>query len=215
MSKHATARAMLKTAGMMTMAVIFTSGCSVELQRRHTSDIGRIRALKEEVDRLEKEKEEELRRMESAKKDLETRLKKEIAAKEIKVEQLERGLVVTLLDKILFDSGKAVIRVEAYDALDKVASVLAGELKEQRISIEGHTDNEPIKYSGWKSNWELSSARAMSVLHYFEAEKGIAPGRLCVVAYGEHHPVTENATKEGRKQNRRVEVVILPKAAVR
>jgi chemotaxis protein MotB len=79
------------------------------------------------------------------------------------------------------------------------------------VGIEGHTDNVPIKVSGWKSNWELSSARAMSVLHYLVDRKGIAGNRVAAIGYGEFRSVASNDSKEGRRQNRRVEIVILPK----
>ena len=78
------------------------------------------------------------------------------------------------------------------------------------VGIEGHTDNRPIKKSGWKSNWELSTARALSVLHYL-SEKSVAEPRLAAIGYGEYKPVASNDTKEGRQKNRRVEIVILPK----
>ena len=76
--------------------------------------------------------------------------------------------------------------------------------------IEGHTDNQPIKRSGWKSNWELSTARALSVLHYL-SEKSVAEPRLAATGYGEYKPVATNDAREGRQKNRRVEIVILPK----
>jgi len=76
--------------------------------------------------------------------------------------------------------------------------------------IEGHTDKVPIKRSGWKSNWELSTARALSVLHYLEKDEGISPERLSAIGYGEYRPVASNDSRDGRKQNRRVEIVILP-----
>jgi chemotaxis protein MotB len=79
------------------------------------------------------------------------------------------------------------------------------------VGIEGHTDNEQIKFSGWKSNWELSAARALSVLHYLVDEKKISGKRVSAIGYGEYRPVTSNDTREGRQQNRRVEVVILPR----
>ncbi|MFH1782408.1 MAG: OmpA family protein, partial [Candidatus Omnitrophota bacterium] len=79
------------------------------------------------------------------------------------------------------------------------------------IGIEGHTDNEPIKYSGWKSNWELSTARATSVLHYIVDERGIAPERVSATGHGEFKPVSSNDTEDGKRQNRRVEIVVLPK----
>ena len=77
--------------------------------------------------------------------------------------------------------------------------------------MEGHTDNEPIKYSGWKSNWELSTARATSVLHYLVDDKGVNPKLVKAVGYGEFRPVAANDTPEGRQLNRRVEIVIQPK----
>ena len=76
--------------------------------------------------------------------------------------------------------------------------------------IEGHTDNQPIKYSGWKSNWELSAHRALSVLHHLK-DTGIAPERLSAIGYGEYRPVASNQSTQGQQLNRRVEIVILPR----
>jgi chemotaxis protein MotB len=95
--------------------------------------------------------------------------------------------------------------------LSKVASVLKTTVSDLNVGIEGHTDNVPIKHSGWKSNWELSSARALSVVHYLEDQEGIDPKRLSATGYGEFHPVASNETVSGRQENRRVEIVILPK----
>ena len=80
------------------------------------------------------------------------------------------------------------------------------------MGIEGHTDNQPIKRSGWKSNWELSTARALSVLHYL-GDKSVAEPRLAAIGYGEYKPALLPMTipKQGRQKNRRVEIVILPK----
>ncbi|TBR17796.1 hypothetical protein EPO66_02065, partial [bacterium] len=80
-----------------------------------------------------------------------------------------------------------------------------------KVGIEGYTDNEPIKHSKWRSNWELSTSRALSVLHYLIEDKGILPERLSAIGYGEYHPVASNDTKESRKLNRRVEIVIMPR----
>jgi chemotaxis protein MotB len=88
--------------------------------------------------------------------------------------------------------------------------VLRDNVPQLGVGIEGHTDNQPIKFSNWKSNWELSTARALSVLHYLVDNRGIAPERLSVMGYSEYRPVASNDTWEGRKMNRRVEVVILP-----
>ena len=95
--------------------------------------------------------------------------------------------------------------------MSKVARVINENVPDMDIGIEGHTDNIPIRFSGWKSNWELSSARAMSVLHYLVDESSVAPTRVTAIGAGEYRPMASNDTKEGRQFNRRVEVIILPK----
>jgi chemotaxis protein MotB len=142
---------------------------------------------------------------------LEKRLKKEIDDQEVKLEMAERGLVITFVAEVLFDSGKAKIRPEAHSALDKVAKVIRDKVSDREIGVEGHTDNEPIKHSGWKSNWELSTARATSVLHYLVDEGRLNPKKLSAIGYGEYRPVVSNDAAEGRQKNRRVEIVIMPK----
>ena len=177
------------------------SSCTFIFQKGRRVDIEKITKLKDELSDLER-----------AKAELENRLKKEINDKEVKVEMLERGLVITFVAEVLFDSGKDKLRDDSLAKLDKVSSVLETTVRDLDVGIEGHTDNEPIKYSGWKSNWELSGARAMSVLEYL-IKKGIEPQRLSFIGYGEYKPVASNATAEGRQKNRRVEIVILPPLA--
>ena len=141
---------------------------------------------------------------------LEQDLRNELSKYQAKLESTERGLVVTFLAEILFDSGKADIKPEAYQGLQKVAEILNTKVKDRKVAVEGHTDNVPITYSDWNSNWELSAARALSVVHYFIAEGHVDPQRLSAAAYGEFNPRQDNTTAEGRRQNRRVEIVILP-----
>ena len=174
------------------------TGCTIILQKGRRSDIEKIGELSTEIDRLSQ-----------AKAALEDRLKAEIAAKEVSLSMEERGLVLTFVSEVLFDSGKAVIKTGAYQALDKVAQVLLSSAAGMNVGIEGHTDNQPIKFSKWGSNWELSGARALAVLNYL-LEKGVEPTRLSFIGYGEFRPVDSNDTKEGRQKNRRVEVIILP-----
>jgi len=169
------------------------------VQKGRRSDIERIRLL-----------EERLRELENTKSILEKQLAKEIKKKKLKISMGRKGLVVTLLAEILFDPGKAQLKKESLYILDKVAKVLKDKIPfSYRISIEGHTDNQPIKYSKWKSNWELSCHRALSVLHYLE-KKGITPSQLSATGFGPYHPVASNETEEGRALNRRVEIVIIP-----
>jgi len=114
-----------------------------------------------------------------------------------------------LSDNILFDSGRAEIRKEAYPVLNEVAGAIRSKVPDKNIGIGGHTDNVPVTKSQWGTNWELSTARATNVLHYLE-KKGLAPKKLSATGYGQHHPVSSNSTEAGRAKNRRVEIVILP-----
>lgn len=182
--------------------IIGLSGCTLIFQSGRKTDVEKIESLSGQLSELER-----------AQKLLEERLKREIADKEVRLEMAERGLVITFLADILFDSGKATIRSSAYSALDKVAQVLIENVEDMNVGIEGHTDNAPIKVSGWKSNWELSAQRALSVLHYIVDERGVSGDRVSAIGYGEFHPIASNDIKEGRQSNRRVEIVILPKVS--
>jgi chemotaxis protein MotB len=122
----------------------------------------------------------------------------------------ERGLVITFVSEIFFDSGKDKVKEDGKATLDKVAEVLNRDVPNSGVAVEGHTDNDPIKYSGWKSNWELSSARALAVLHYLVDECKVKPQRLSANGYGEFHPVASNDSTQNKQKNRRVEIVILP-----
>jgi len=176
------------------------AGCTFIFQKGRRSDELKIEELTSQLDELSR-----------AKRLLEERLGQEISDKQIKLQMMEKGLVITVVGDLLFDSGKAKIKPEAYPLLDKVSAVLEENMANFNIGIEGYTDNVPIKLSGWKSNWELSTARSLSVLHYLVNEKGISPERLSAIGFGEFRPVASNDTKAGRKLNRRVEIVIQPK----
>ena len=195
------------TCMVLSVFVVSLSGCTIVFQKGQRKDNQKVVYLQNEYSKLQNE----LTELERAKMELEDRLRNEIDDREVKVEMLDRGLVITFVAEVLFDSGKAKLRTEALNKLERVASVLKTTVADLNIGIEGHTDNVPIKYSGWKSNWELSSARAMSVLHYMVDDLGIAPVRLSATGYGEYQPVADNASPEGRQKNRRVEIVILPK----
>lgn len=178
---------------------VFINGCAVIFQTGRRSDTERIKTLEKEL--------EELRHTKGL---LEQTLDKEIKDKQVRLSMEEKGLVITFVSEVLFDSGKANLKPESFGSLDKVAKILVENVPENNIGIEGHTDNEPIKHSKWKSNWELSAHRALSVLEYLEG-KGVNPQRLSASGYGEYKPVASNDTTQGRQLNRRVEIVILPK----
>ena len=165
----------------------------------------------EEIQRLTEEKTQENQDLLDAQKRLAESLKQELKGAQAKLAMTERGLVVTFLDEIFFDSGKSQVKLEGMEALEKVATVLKENVPDSTVAVEGYTDDQPIKYSSWRSNWELSSARALAVVHYFIDKQRLEPVRLRAVGFGEHHPVASNDTPEGRRQNRRVEVVIVPR----
>jgi chemotaxis protein MotB len=117
-----------------------------------------------------------------------------------------RGLVVQLLtDKIFFDSGRAELKPGAIPLLDGLGKVIEGE-RTHPIVVEGHTDSQPIT-GHYPSNWELSGARAASVVRVFVGD-GVQQSRLSLAGYAAQHPVASNATAAGRARNRRVEIVL-------
>lgn len=123
----------------------------------------------------------------------------------------ERGLVITIQpDQILYDSGTAVLKSGFKAILDKLVPFLKD--LPNRIEVHGHTDNIPISTAQFPSNWELSAARAGSVIRYLVSQ-GLAAERLAAGGYADTRPVADNATREGRSRNRRVEIVILRQAA--
>jgi chemotaxis protein MotB len=145
--------------------------------------------------------------------DISSGLKSEIAAGEIKLTQLQGKLTVNLVDRILFDSGKAEVKEDGRRVLDKVGGVL-NSVKDKNIRIEGHTDDKPITgelLAKYPTNWELSTARATAVARYLQDKAKVDPTRLVAAGFGEFHPVAPNDTAESRALNRRIEIVLVPK----
>jgi len=125
---------------------------------------------------------------------------------QVRVTQSNRGISVEINASVLFDSAQAQLRAQSGRALREVARVLAS--VEQGIQVEGYADDAPIRTAQFPSNWELSAARASSVVRLF-IDNGVAPERLSIIGYGPNHAVADNATPEGRARNRRVTVMIL------
>jgi chemotaxis protein MotB len=126
---------------------------------------------------------------------------------QVRLKQLPHGLAVEINASVLFAPAQATLQQpESIAALEAVATLLA--TTRQQIRVEGHTDHLPIASAVYPSNWELSSARASSVVRLFMAA-GVEPARLAAVGYAEHKPVESNDTPEGRARNRRVTLLIL------
>lgn len=125
----------------------------------------------------------------------------------IQVKRKDYWLEITINTSLLFPSGSATLEPRARPILQDVAKILAK--RDARIHVEGHTDNLPIRNSIYPSNWELSSGRAASVVNLF-AQNGVAPERMVAIGYAEFQPLASNETEDGRAQNRRVQVIVLP-----
>ncbi len=196
--------------GVLGLAMVVGNGCAINFAKRSPWDIQQLAELSDQLEQfktLAQLKAEEADQLRQAKELLEQRL----GSSDVSVGYDERGLVTRMLDRVLFDSGKATLRRGAHPVLDKVAKVLE-QFPNQPVGVEGHTDNQPIKHSGWADNKALSLARARAVVAYL-TKVGVSAGQLTAVGYGEEKSIASNETAAGRAQNRRVEIVILPQAS--
>jgi len=130
----------------------------------------------------------------------------QIVAGEIEVETRGRQIIIRIREKGSFKSGSAVMNDDYYDVLEEIRAVLAE--KPGKIQVEGHTDNIPIRSARFRSNWELSSARAVSVAHELMRGGEINPRRFAVSGFADTQPLVANNSRENRVRNRRVEIVI-------
>jgi chemotaxis protein MotB len=182
-------------------AITSSNDHSMSMQGQNVSAYGGVEASKEDKANLRK---------------ISARIKKGLSPliddKMVKVKGNDLWIEIEIKSQILFGSGRAALQPKARPVLIDVARVL-GDFNNQ-IQVEGFTDNVPIDTEDFKSNWELSAARAANVVHLF-SRAGVKPTRLSAVGYGEFKPVASNRTAEGRQQNRRVKIVVLSDAIAR
>ena len=122
-------------------------------------------------------------------------------------------ITINMVDRVLFDSGRADIKPAGLKVLKQVSDVL-NKITDKQIRIEGHTDNVPISaklQDRFKTNWELSTTRATTVVRYLIDHGGVQPQSLSAVGYADTHPIASNDSEEGRSSNRRIEIVLYPK----
>ena len=134
-------------------------------------------------------------------------LGKEIQRREVNMRMTPEGFVISLHELGFFDSGQAQLRPGAAEKIKRIAAVLMQYGLDMRV--EGHSDNVPIHNSQFNSNWDLSTARAMAVAMMLLNESGVDPKRMSIAGYAEYHPAAGNDTPEGRRANRRVDIVIV------
>jgi chemotaxis protein MotB len=168
--------------------------------------------LRQEIANLQKVKEEEVKKVSSTLEEMTEKMKEQIAKGDLTIRELRGKLTVDMKAAVLFDSGKAEVKPEGLEVLNKMVDTFKG-LQDKYIRIEGHTDNNPITGNlakTYPTNWELSAARAINVSRYLE-QQGVDPKILSAVAYGEYRPKpdADNSTKEGQASNRRIEIILV------
>ena len=168
--------------------------------------------LKDEISDIQRVKEEKVKEVSGTYEQLLTNMKSEIAKGQVTISELKGKLTVNMEAAILFDSGSAEVKAEGLDILNKMVETLKN-VGDKAIRIEGHTD--VVQITGglartFPTNWELSAARAINVTKFLQ-QQGIDPRNLSAAAFAEHKPVADNATKEGRAKNRRIEITLVAK----
>ena len=174
---------------------------------------GSCSSAKQEAARLKAREAELLASLKTKEAELRASLEKELASRDVEISQLRDQLSVRVLDRVLFRSGSARILPSGEKVLDKLLPTLAKE--DDVIRVVGHTDAVRIGESlqeKYASNWELSTARASSVVRHFQGRGKIDPKRLEAVGLGEYRPIASNDTAENRGRNRRVEIVLTARA---
>ena len=161
----------------------------------------------EEKDKIEEVKEEQLKESENLSELIEEALKEQNMEGMVDVDFTSQYVSLTLNGALLFDSGSADIKTDSLPILDKIGVILR-KYGKSIIEIEGHTDNVPINTAQFKSNNELSSARALTVFEYLVEHADLDPAMVKHSGRGEYVPIADNSTPEGRAQNRRVEIKI-------
>src|SRR3989441_5388906 len=175
-----------------------------------------LKAEAAEKARLEQEraaKEAEIQRLTRTHEELTKSLEAEIAKGDIKIKQVRDRLTINMVDRVLFDSGQSKVKPSGLKVLKQVSDILKN-VTDKQIRIEGHTDNVPIGAKlkeRFQTNWELSTARATSVVRYLIEDGGVDRANLLAVGYADTKPLASNDTEEGRTANRRIEIALYPK----
>jgi len=137
-----------------------------------------------------------------------SKFKSLIEGGKLKVRIRNGKLMLELPSAIMFDSGKAALSADGKSTLSEVAAVLS-KIRKREFQVAGHTDNDPITSGKFSSNWELSTARAVSVVKFLQ-ERGMNPKALSAAGYSEYMPTAKNDSKEGKARNRRIEIILMP-----
>jgi len=177
----------------------------------------RLAADRDALARQIEEKESEIAKLKATYDSLEEKMKAEIKKGEIRLSQAGGRIRVDLIDKILFDSGSADLSKRGEEVLGRIGSVLA-KVEDKQIQISGHTDDNPISdrlKEKFATNWELSVARAVTVVRFLSEHAKVPSKRMVAAGYGPFHPISSNTNPDGRARNRRIEILLTPSLEAR
>ncbi|MEA3362395.1 MAG: OmpA family protein [Thermodesulfobacteriota bacterium] len=183
-----------------------------EMQQTNDSLLATVEDLNRALEKEKIAREARLAKVKNTYNQLVGALEEEIKRGELTISNLEGQLSVNLLNKILFDSGKTIIKKEGQKVLQTLGDVL-NKFPDKALQIAGHTDNVQISErlrERYPSNWELSTARATSVVHFLQDKVGLSGERMIAAGYSEYQPVSSNEEAEGRAQNRRIQILLVP-----
>jgi flagellar motor protein MotB len=184
------------------------------MQQDLTERQKKVQELRTELDKEEAQRRALMEAHEQARTEL-AQLRSDLGSENVSVSRNDSGEVkMTILSDLLFDSGQASLTSDGQQILSRAAERVREEYPNARIEVRGHTDNVPIRYSKWKSNWELSCHRALAVVHLLIEKQGFDPKRIRAVGMADTRPVADNDSAEGRKKNRRAEIVIRPESTL-
>jgi chemotaxis protein MotB len=183
-----------------------TEGRYKKLEEKYNACQGKIGLTeKEKADLLAREQQNK-----ATYDQLMSQLQKEVSEGQVAIQQYEGKLTVNVAEKIFFDSGSAELKPGGKEVLSKVGHIVKG-LTDKVIRVEGHTDNVPISKSlrsTYPTNWELSAARATTVVRFLQEQAGVPPKMLVAAGFGEYQPIAPNNTPENKQKNRRIEIVL-------
>ena len=154
-------------------------------------------------------KQQEMNELKAVQKGIDKYIEENKLSSSFKTDLTEKGLKVTILENVLFDSGKADVKLESLNIAKEMSNLLVS-TSPREITVSGHTDNVPIANAQFASNWELSTQRAVNFMQVLLQNKELQPEKFSAVGYGEYRSIAPNDTQEGKAKNRRVEVFILP-----
>ena len=183
-----------------------------DMQQTNDSLLATVEDLNRALEKEKIAREARLAKVKNTYNQLVGALEEEIKRGELTISNLEGQLSVNLLNKILFDSGKTIIKKEGRKVLQTLGDVL-NKFPDKALQIAGHTDNVQISErlrERYPSNWELSTARATSVVHFLQDTVGLSGERMIAAGYSEYQPVADNEEAEGRALNRRIQILLVP-----